>query len=138
MMREKIGRIEYQDHFLTRWMVKWYSDWKSSPKVLAYLSVFSIFSSDFQIVLKGCVWMSVCFGTFHIHCHQSRCPGLHTVTLHVHTHILPQSQKTVIILYHKSVTHTSWSTQRRNIQFISKSNICFIDIHVDVSISFCI
>lgn len=80
----------------------------------------------------------MCFGTFHIHCHQSRCPWLHTVTLHVHTNFLPQSQKTVIILYHKLVIHTSWSRQHRNmhIQFISKSNNSFIDIHVDVSISF--
>ncbi len=62
--------------------------------------VFTIFSSDFQIVLKGCVNVCVSVCVFQHVSHSlpsDQMPWALTLQVLVHTHILPQSLKTVII-----------------------------------------
>ncbi len=81
-------------------IIFWVKVFSQGLGLLVCVCVFSIFSSDFQIVLKGCVnvCVSVCVFQHVSHSLPSvQMPWALTLHVLVHTHILPQSLKTVII-----------------------------------------
>lgn len=100
-MRERRGRTELPGSLSRRMNGEIIFGVKVFSQGLGLLvCVFSIFSSDFQIVLKGCVNVCVSVCVFQPVSHSlssDQMPWALILHVLVHTHILPQSQKTVII-----------------------------------------